>query len=180
MTKMFACRKLFTSTLEQISDKEIMTKIDRWYKNDIAIFACRLNFLSMFIININLTNWNSFNEFQLVFMWFNSMSFQNQDKWKYNGPMNSNTISAIGGGISMQSSQQQSHQVPPNTIGKPPSLPQMLNPSLHQQMQNQQDRTRHNQPTVSKWIAEILFVFFSLSSFAHSYYLQNVRRFKLN
>lgn len=77
---------------------------------------------------------------------------QNQDKWKYNGPMNSNpmnsnTISAIGGGISMQQSQQQSHQVPPNTIGKPPSLPQMLNPSLHQQMQNQQDRSR--QPTVS-------------------------------
>lgn len=61
--------------------------------------------------------------------------------------MNSNTISAIGGGISMQQSQQQSHQVPPNTIGKPPSLPQMLNPSLHQQMQNQQDRNR--QPTVS-------------------------------
>ncbi|XP_055310309.1 maternal protein pumilio-like isoform X2 [Sitodiplosis mosellana] len=68
-----------------------------------------------------------------------------QDKWKYNGPMNSNPISAIGGGISMQQSQQQSHQVPPNTIGKPPSLPQMLNPSLHQQMQNQQDRSR--QPT---------------------------------
>lgn len=72
---------------------------------------------------------------------------QNQDKWKYNGPMNSNTISAIGGGISMQSSQQQSHQMPPNTIVKPPSLPQMLNPSLHQQMQSQQDRSR--QPTVS-------------------------------
>ncbi|XP_031626222.1 maternal protein pumilio-like isoform X2 [Contarinia nasturtii] len=65
----------------------------------------------------------------------------NQDKWKYNGPMNSNTISAIGGGMSMQ----QSHQVPANTIVKPPSLPQMLNPSLHQQMQSQQDRSR--QPT---------------------------------
>lgn len=63
--------------------------------------------------------------------------------------MNSNTISAIGGGISMQQSQQQSHQVPPNSIVKPPTLPQMLNPSLHQQMQNQQDRNRHNQ-TVSK------------------------------
>lgn len=71
---------------------------------------------------------------------------QNQDKWKYNGPMNSSTISAIGGGISMQSSQQQSHQLPPNTIIKPPTLPQMLNPTLHQQMQNQ-DRSR--QPTVS-------------------------------
>lgn len=80
--------------------------------------------------------------------------FQNQDKWKYNGPMNSNTISAIGGGMSMQQSQQQSHQVPPNTIGKPPSLPQMLNPSLHQQMQNQQDRNR--QPTVSKILFENL------------------------
>lgn len=73
------------------------------------------------------------------------LSFQNQDKWKYNGPLNSNAISAIGGGISMQSSQQPSHQVAANTI-KPPSLPQMLNPSLHQQMQNQ-DRSR--QPTVS-------------------------------
>lgn len=41
----------------------------------------------------------------------------------------------------MQQSQQQSH-VPPNTIVKPPSLPQMLNPSLHQQMQSQQDRSR--------------------------------------
>lgn len=59
--------------------------------------------------------------------------------------MNSNTISAIGGGISMQQTQQ---QVPPNAIVKPPSLPQMLNPSLHQQMQNQQDRSRHNQATV--------------------------------
>jgi len=60
----------------------------------------------------------------------------NQDKWKYNGPMNTNTMSAIGGGISMQSSQQSQQQTP--AIGKPPSLPQMLNPSL------QQDRTRHS------------------------------------
>lgn len=80
------------------------------------------------------------------FIWL--VLFQNQDKWKYNGPMNSSTISAIGGGISMQSSQQQSHhQMPPNTIGKQ-SLPQMLNQQMHQQMQGQQDRSR--QPTVSK------------------------------
>lgn len=65
--------------------------------------------------------------------------------------MNSSTISAIGGGISMQSSQQQqSHQMPPNTIVKPPSLPQMLTPSLHQQMQNQQDRSRQSSVSSSR------------------------------
>lgn len=50
--------------------------------------------------------------------------------------MNTNAMSAIGAGISMQSSQHQ--QAPPNTIVKPPSLPQMLNPAL------QQERTRHS------------------------------------
>lgn len=58
--------------------------------------------------------------------------------------MNSN-MSAIGGGISMQTVQQQSQQQnTSNAIVKPPSIPQILNPSLHQQMQNHQDRVRHN------------------------------------
>lgn len=52
--------------------------------------------------------------------------------------MNTNAMSAIGAGISMQSSQQSHQQAPPNSIVKPPSLPQMLNPAL------QQERTRHS------------------------------------
>lgn len=49
--------------------------------------------------------------------------------------MNTNAISAIGAGISMQSSQQSHQHAPPNAIVKPP---QMLNPAL------QQERTRHS------------------------------------
>lgn len=52
--------------------------------------------------------------------------------------MNTNAMSGIGAGISMQSSQQSHQQAPPNTIVKPPSLPQMLNPAL------QLERTRHS------------------------------------
>lgn len=76
--------------------------------------------------------------FVFFFLYPRSINQHNQDKWKYNCPMNTNAMSAIGGGISMQSSQQSQQQGPPNTIVKPPSLPQMLNPSL------QQDRTRHS------------------------------------
>lgn len=62
--------------------------------------------------------------------------FQNQDKWKYNGPMNSATMSGIGG-LSMQQPPQLQHAQ--QTI-KPP-MQQMLNPSM--QIQNQQHPSPH-------------------------------------
>lgn len=127
------------------------------HRNYRRFILCRINFLSMSYMFLTC------NYFILIH--FLLCYFQNQDKWKYNGPMNSSTISAIGGGISMQSSQQQSHQMPPNTIGKPPSLPQMLTPSLHQQMQNQQDRSR--QSTVSVFLALVILWFIIRDYFAH-------------